>query len=1587
MKSQDIGRRGPVNTGSVQSQAPVKHASAVTASEEAVPDVYEKGGQLHFPQTATTISSQGKLERARRILEALRAKTENRKAFGGRVTIGGIDKAGSLGNYYPTLPAAGSLTRALPAAYPGIQRFIGQVSLPEDLTEWRDKGANLRPAIQPEKIAKLGEREFANWDAFKAAFGTGDPDALTLSDECLQDVIFNKDESTVLKADLSDWFGAKTEAALKPGWVRLYARAAELGIEATISKLQEACDVMPATVESAKVMARAARAFGKSPDDFKLGDKKLSEWHEEPPTIAPPDFAPAHGTPMGTRSFTPEAFWKAWAETDYKSLEVDDASLEAAWRNAYADDDARDKIHAFLDHPEDFRAAGFSVMARARELGLPVPVQSDWVGKYVPKSPSGTAALRRLHRACGWTERRWTKDGSLPEAARSRRTDGLGALGESDLTATKLEPAWKRGDKKLLDADDATVKALFEAVVWKPKAAVEQFGTGKVLELYARQTELSTATHHKNPVAYTCAKFFLEPLAAKFADADGIAGLARLARAMHIDFDRVKVSTDDGGVVPLSSHPLLEGTPLAQADRARADAVAKAIDSLDPSKPRKISTKMRAVEALIGKGKDEPHEVWELLPALLEARVQGQLQPIDISEVDPEKRAKFISNCLTPWAGFGPGELLFGLCVKSTPELLAGSMVDPAGSNPQWGEAVNRLCKLDGERLEMALAEATADPTELRTQSLALRTLLAAEDDPATLKAGLQSYFEGAAGKDWNRGADGTVPEARAILDRLAIEPAVSAVRELLIDTLQTQDAAGNLDARHVQAALHDAPATLRDELAAQAEAAIGDVVTQVLDTGPEERAQAMETLAEAIKHNACLMPEDQLAQSALERMYQADLTSVMPLAQAEASLGRVKGKDANLEAPFPPGTKTVNLGGIDVPMCPAEEPDVSAIPTKAQSDIVLTDTVKRNLETIALNWRSGAFTLLEGPTSSGKTALVRYIANQTKTPYRRINLSADTEVEDLIGRYVGGEERFPKGELMEMSSEQLNAAANELAIDIHSGPATTGFFGGVKEAPLKSKSALIKEILDVQTEAHWVDGPIVQAMKRGELVVLDEINLAKPEVLGRLNELLEARGKLTLKEHEGEPIEPVDGFKVVATMNPATDRGRGRMSAEQYDRWNPVTCHGMTKDDLSEILEVKFGKKLAKEQRDMLVATHEVLSREADRGKIGRRAGGLAFSLRNMEKVAERVIKYGKGSGLDATALIRRETQEVYRDGLTDPEDVVHVDGILDTTMRCKDTDFYSKLKLEKVDGGYQLGDVFIENLGIDDPRVPGSDAELIMTDRAKRIFYQIAKALEMGENVMLIGEKGGGKTCFAEMYALLAGQPFYRQLMTKGTDSKELIGGYGEQGWHDGLVLQAARPDKPPGVLLLDEYLFANTALAERMNSGLDDERQLTLLEKGDGSERVQLHEKAKIIAATNPPTKDYAGRDKFSPATRNRFTVINVPEIDTQDERVEILTGLAGRHGVQPGVAEALCELHEWVNSAYKNPSAPLGKDLPIKKRPDFSMRNLLRAYGTLRTFVRSEGEIDAFLKAVKSTYAARGLPDDCAKIYERAEKMTE
>ncbi|MBL0846067.1 MoxR family ATPase [Mammaliicoccus fleurettii] len=120
---------------------------------------------------------------------------------------------------------------------------------------------------------------------------------------------------------------------------------------------------------------------------------------------------------------------------------------------------------------------------------------------------------------------------------------------------------------------------------------------------------------------------------------------------------------------------------------------------------------------------------------------------------------------------------------------------------------------------------------------------------------------------------------------------------------------------------------------------------------------------------------------------------------------------------------------------------------------------------------------LLKGPTGSGKTKLVETLARDLNKPMHSVNCSVDLDAESLLG--------FKTIETNEHGHQEI----------------------------------------------VFIDGPVIKAMKNGDILYIDEINMAKPETLPILNGVLDFRRALT-NPFTGEVVQAKEGFSVVAAIN-----------------------------------------------------------------------------------------------------------------------------------------------------------------------------------------------------------------------------------------------------------------------------------------------------------------------------------------------------------------------------------------------------------------------------------------------------------------------
>lgn len=170
---------------------------------------------------------------------------------------------------------------------------------------------------------------------------------------------------------------------------------------------------------------------------------------------------------------------------------------------------------------------------------------------------------------------------------------------------------------------------------------------------------------------------------------------------------------------------------------------------------------------------------------------------------------------------------------------------------------------------------------------------------------------------------------------------------------------------------------------------------------------------------------------------------------------------------------------------------------------------------------------------------------------------------------------------------------------------------------------------------------------------------------------------------------------------------------------------------------------------------------------------------------------------------------------------------------------------------------------------RVVGGRSEFDVFDIARR----------NGENVLIKGHAGSGKTMSVLAYASANNLPYYSLSSTAGTSIDHFFGHFvpdpvtGGFRWLDGAVTTLCRYG---GVLLINEINFLAERISSALFSLLDDRREIQLLDK-DG-EVIKAHPNLLIVGDMNP---NYRGTRDMNKAFSERFKhVLEYP----YDEKIE-------------------------------------------------------------------------------------------------------
>ena len=498
----------------------------------------------------------------------------------------------------------------------------------------------------------------------------------------------------------------------------------------------------------------------------------------------------------------------------------------------------------------------------------------------------------------------------------------------------------------------------------------------------------------------------------------------------------------------------------------------------------------------------------------------------------------------------------------------------------------------------------------------------------------------------------------------------------------------------------------------------------------------------------------------------------------------------------------------------------------------IITPSVQENLTSLsrAVLYSNNAI-LLEGPTSSGKTSMIKYLSGLLGHEFVRINNHEHTDIEEYIGSYVS----------------------------------------------------------DNQGRLVFCEGPLVTAVRNGYYLVLDELNLAPSEVLEALNRLLDDNRELFITETQ-TLVKPHPNFRLFATQNPTAYAGRKELSKAFRNRFVEMFIPELPDNELIKILEIKG--KLAPSYSLVLISIMRDLQRHRqqtraflgkqgfitirDLLKIARREPVgyqdlanytymlLAERLRTHEEkalVSEIISRHCKKVKIDIQAYYDSYFSVHYKGGC---ENIVwnrHMKRLFCLVNTC----------VANNEPVLLIGETGCGKTSICQALAVHNQSRLKILN-----CHQHTETSDFLGSLRPVRNRG---TLRADLLREL--QLAYPELVSesveeyyeslKKSSNAELIERF--RGcmklfeWVDGPLVEAFTRGE---YFLVDEISLADDSVLERLNSVLELERKLLIPEKaGEGHVEMEAHQGFLMFATMNPGG-DY-GKKELSPALRNRFTEI--------------------------------------------------------------------------------------------------------------------
>ncbi|EED15512.1 midasin, putative [Talaromyces stipitatus ATCC 10500] len=603
-----------------------------------------------------------------------------------------------------------------------------------------------------------------------------------------------------------------------------------------------------------------------------------------------------------------------------------------------------------------------------------------------------------------------------------------------------------------------------------------------------------------------------------------------------------------------------------------------------------------------------------------------------------------------------------------------------------------------------------------------------------------------------------------------------------------------------------------------------------------------------------------------------------------------------------------------------------------------------RTMEQIAAAVQVSEPVLLVGETGIGKTAVIQQLANLTCQKLTVVNLSQQSESSDLLGGFRPVNLRSTAipllDEFNQLFEQTFSAKKNQKFLSSVTKSLTAGNWPRLvnlwheavrmsdslfrapkgsdqrteeqpskkrkldspKYAALRDKWESFKvQLSDFEAQASrgdskfafaFVQGKIVRALRNGEWVLLDEINLATPDILENIASLLHHgdEGMPSVLLSEAGDVERVYGhsdFRIFGAMNPATDAGKRDLAPGLRSRFTEIYVHSpdVDFDDLLGLIQTYLGNlsqsdlRLASDIASLYLATKKLMLENKLTDGAGQKPHfSIRTLVRSLVYITDHVHSYGlrraayEGFCMSFLTLLSQESEK-----LVVPLIEKHIFG----------STKHAKSLLGQVPRAPEDGSEYVQFKHYwmkKGPFTAEKQPHYIITPFIEKNLKNLLRASSTRRfPILLQGPTSSGKTSMVEYLAKISGNKFVRINNHEHTDLQEYLGSYvstddGSLTYQEGVLVEALRNGH---WIVLDELNLAPSDVLEALNRLLDDNRELFLPET---QEVIQPHPNFMLFATQNPAGL-YGGRKVLSRAFRNRFLELHFDDIP-EDELEYIL-----------------------------------------------------------------------------------------------------